>query len=120
MLKPSMRTTGNRKNANSRTSAGSAGSQPLEDMDQLGLDADGDPAADRRQRTGGLADDQLHAVVAGEPELDRRAEIDRFPDLAVEAVGAATAEPLRPHQHPDTPADRRIAPRQQAPAGFEI
>ena len=55
-------------------------------MDRLGLDADGDARAGGGQRAARrLADEQLQAVVAGEPELERGAEIDRLHHLAGEA-----------------------------------
>src|SRR3954463_13165211 len=101
MLKPSMRTTGYRKKTNSRSSAGTAGHAPdiLEDMDVLGIDCDVRPHAGRRQLAARrLAHDQLQAIVAGDAELEGDAEIDRFPDLAGEDIGAA-AETFGPHQN---------------------
>src|SRR6202035_1342216 len=93
MLKPTMRTTGNRKKTNSRASAGRAGPMPAslrKDMDVPGVDRDAHPRAGRRQGSARrLAHHELEPVVAGDPELDRAAEIDCFLDLAREDIGPA-------------------------------
>ena len=76
------------------------------------LDADADAAAGGRQRAARrLAHDQLEAVVAGEPELERGAEIDRLDHLAGEGIARRRREALGPHQHADARADaaRRCA-----------
>src|SRR6185312_16231225 len=103
-----MRTTGNRKKKNSRRSAGRAGRTPpsLEDMDLPRIDGDVHPRAGRRKRAARrLAHDQLQPVVAGDPELERDAEIDRLLDLAGKDVGAA-AETLWTNQHAQPLAHR--------------
>src|SRR5262245_20150487 len=107
-----MRTTGNRKKANSRISAGSAGQKPLllENMDSVRLDSDGHPAAGGRQRTARrLTHQQLAAVLDAETELEAGAELDRFDDLAGEGVGPRPVEPLRPHQYAHLGAGRLVA-----------
>src|SRR4051812_22676056 len=88
-------------------------------MNSFALDGDADAAAGRRQRAAHrLPYDQFEAVIAGEPELERGAEIDGLLHRAIEGVDAL-AEPLGTHQHPDARADGCAVGDQKTPPGLE-
>src|ERR671913_1917097 len=79
-------------------------------MDGVRLDADLDPRTGSRQRTlRRLTDEQLHAALARQAQLEGCAEIDRLYYFADEGVGAAGREAFRPHQHADLAPGRQAA-----------